>query len=172
MKRIVVVILIGLLVAPPAWADQKPGKPISWEKVTRLKAGTELIVTATDSPPTKVTLLFADDSLLVTRKSDAPKLPGRVKRALLDVGDRWPGILDGAGSVARDKVRVSPEGIFDGDQKLAELATVVQQTPRGDVRGISETRHSHIGLYILIGAAVGMFILGGFLAEYCRNEGC
>ena len=42
MKRIVAVILISPFVAPPALADQKPGKPITWEKAQQLKVGTEV----------------------------------------------------------------------------------------------------------------------------------
>jgi len=162
MKRIVAVILISLLVAPPASAGQKPGKPITWEKTQQLKAGTEIMLTVKDSPPTKVKVLFADDSLLVTFQATDPKLPGKVQRALLEVGDRWPSILNSGTSVARDEVRVSSEGIFDGDQKVAELAAVVQQTPRGDVLGISEAPHSHQVRNVIIGVVVTVAVIVTF----------
>jgi hypothetical protein len=156
MKRIVAVILIILLVAPPASADQEVGKRLNWEQATRQKAGTEIMLTVADSPPAKVKLLFADDSILVTLKPDAPKLPGKLQGALLKVGPDWPVILNGAGNFVRGHVRVSPEGIFDGDQKVAELAAVIQQTPHGDVRGIWEppSSHPHRTRNIVIFAAV------------------
>jgi len=63
----------------------------------------------------------------------------------------------------RDRVRVSPEGIFDGGQKVAELAAVVQQTPRGDIRGITDIPYSHSVRNVLIGVAVGVGALFGVL---------
>ena len=38
MKRVIAMTLIGLLVAPPASAGQKQGKPIDWQKAQKLKA--------------------------------------------------------------------------------------------------------------------------------------
>ena len=39
MKRIIATILSVLLVAPPASAGEKSGKPIDWQHVQKLKAG-------------------------------------------------------------------------------------------------------------------------------------
>lgn len=51
-------------------------------------------------------------------------------------------------------MRVSSDGIFDGDQKVAELPAMVQQTPRGAVRGIWEPAHSHLIRNIVIVGAI------------------
>ena len=45
MKRIVALVLIGALIAPPALARPTEGKPISWQKAQTLKAGTEIVPT-------------------------------------------------------------------------------------------------------------------------------
>ena len=155
MKRIVAVILISLLVAPPALADQKPGKPITWKKAQQLKAGTEVWLTVKDSPPAKVKVLFADDLTLVTLKPGTAKLPERVERVVLTTGSHWPDIVYRGGSFMTGGVRVSQEGVFDGDQKVADFT----QTPRGDVLGINPASHKHWGRIILVTA----LIVGGFI---------
>jgi hypothetical protein len=162
MKRMVAVILISLLVAPPASAGQKPGKPITWEEAQQLNAGTEIMLTVKDSPPTKVKLLFADGSILVALKPDAPKLPSRIERPLLSLGSKWRDILSRGGSLTLDDVRVSKDGVFDGDRKVADVAEVIQWAPRGDVVGISEVPHSHLARNILIG--VGILVAAAVVA--------
>ena len=53
-------------------------------------------------------------------------------------------------------VRVSQEGVFDGDQKVADLT----QTHRGDVLEITEVSPRHLGRKIaIIAAVVGGLIL-------------
>ena len=157
MRRIVAVILISLLVAPPALADQKPGKPITWKKAQQLKAGTEVWLTVKDSPPAKVKVLFADDLTLVTLKPGTAKLPDRVERVVLTTGSHWPDILYRGGSFTRGHVRVSQDRVVDGDRKVGDLT----QTPRGNVLSIQEAAtqppHSHWVRNILI--AVGVAIV-------------
>jgi len=168
MKRTVAVILISLLVAPPASAGQKPGKPIRWEKAQQLRAGTEVMLTVTGGQPTKVRLLFADDSILVTFKPDAPKLPGKVESALVSIGSGWPAVLDRRASFEDHSIRVSPEGVFDGAQKVADLGDVIQQTRRGDVVGISEPPHSNLTLYVVIASAIAAVVFWILLAAYAE----
>ena len=160
MKRLIAMILIGLLVAPPASAGQKQGEPIDWQRAQTLRPGTELVLTVTGGQPTKVRLLFADEAILITLKPDAPKLPGRVRDALFGLGSKWLGILDEGQRRTVDQVRVSQDGIFDRDKKLADLSDVVQRTPRGGVQQIAAAPHSHVGRNIAIGVAVvaGLFI--------------
>jgi tetrahydromethanopterin S-methyltransferase subunit G len=172
MQRIIAVILIGLLITQPAYAGQKQGKPIDWQKAQQLKGGTEVVLTVTGGQPTKVRLLFADEATLVTLNPTAPKLPGGVKNALFSIGPKWSGILNEGLRQTVDQVRVSRDGIFDRDKKLADLADVVRQTPRGDVQEIAEPPHSHIGRNILIGlgVVVGVLILVvGFATGWSSN---
>ena len=171
MRRIVAVVLITLLVAPPALADQKQGKPISWEKAKKIGAGTEIVLTVTGGQPTKERLLFADEALIVTLKTTAPELPGKVTKFLFGLGPLWPAILDGE-SCTDGKLRVSQSGIFDRDKKLADLAEVVQLTPRGDVFEIAKARPSHVVRYIALGAFLMMVVPGIVMAIMCAHSNC
>jgi hypothetical protein len=171
MRRIIATILIALLVAPPASAGQKQGKPIDWQKTQTLRPGTEIVLTVTGGQPTKVRLLFADEATLVTLKPTAPTLPGGVEKLLFSVGSEWPEIFNTGATYSSERLRVSQDGIFDREQKLAELSDAVQRTPRGDVRAVSEPSHSHVGRNILIGVAV---VVAGLLVAvliYGRDPG-
>jgi hypothetical protein len=79
LKRHIAMTLVGLLIAQPASAGEKPGKPIDWQKVQTLKSGTEMVLTVTGGQPTKVRLLFADETMIVTLKRTAPALPGKCR---------------------------------------------------------------------------------------------
>jgi hypothetical protein len=155
MKRIITMVLIGLLVAPPASAGQTPGKPIEWQKARTLKAGTEIVLTVAGGQPRKVRVLFVDEATLVTLEPTTPKLSGGVEKFLVGVGPKWPAVLSGSATSTAAPLRVSKEGIFDGDQKLAALADVVQQTSRGDVKEIAKPR-AH-------GRLIGWLVVGGIL---------
>ena len=168
MRRAISVILICLLVAPPASAAQNLGKPIEWQQVQTLKPGTELVVRFARGGYRKVRLLFADEKVLFTMKPDAPKLPGRVERLLYGVGAGWPGLVEGAGRFEDRRLRVSRDGIFDGDTKLADLADVIQRSPLADVREITAplrttSRDVRIGVVVavFVGALVALWVYVG-----------
>jgi len=171
MKRIIATVLICLLVAPPASAGQKANKPISWEQAKKLKAGTEIDLTVTNAQPTKVRFLFADDAILLTLNPTSPKQPERIERSLVSLGPRWYYVVNQGAAFTSEQLRVSQEGVFDGDQKLAELADVVQQTPRAIVTGIAaQPKKRHTGLIVLI-TVVGAFVGFGW-ALRCSEGGC
>ena len=160
MQRIVAVILVILLVAPPASAGQTTNTPVDWDKVQRLKPGTTITLSIRGQAPTKVRFLFADETMLVTLKPTQPKLSGRVERTLFSIGSQWPAILNIGEGVEDGRVRVSRDGVFDGTQKVASLGDLVQQTPRGEVLSITEAAaqppHSHWVRNILIGFAIAV----------------
>jgi hypothetical protein len=171
MKRSIAMILICLLVAPPASAGQKANKPISWEQAKKLKAGTEIDLTVTNAQPTKVRFLFADDAVLLTLNPTSAKQPERIERALVSLGARWYYILNQGAAFTSEQLRVSQEGVFDGDQKLAELADVVQQTPRANVTAIAaQPKKRHIGLIVVLSVVGVLFAVG--IAARCSEGGC
>ena len=161
MKSVIAMTLIGMLVAPTESAGQKQGKPIDWQKAQKLKGGTEIVLTVTGSELTKVRLLFADEATLVTLKHTASKLSGGVEKLLFSVGPEWPAIFDTGATYSSERLRVSQDGIFDRDKKLAELSEVVKQTPRGSVQEIAEPPHSDAGrnIAIVVGVAVGVLLI-------------
>ena len=154
--------LISLFVAAPASAGQEPPKSADWQKAETLKAGTEVVLTVTGEQPTKVRFVYADETALLTLKPTARKLPAGVQTFLLDVGPKWSSIINDGGTYTFEPLRVSQDGIFDRDKKLADLADVVQQTPRAEVREILKpsARKRHVWTGLAIGAAVGA--VGGF----------
>jgi hypothetical protein len=166
MRRIVAIILVGLLVAPPASAAQKAGRPISWEEARRLKAGTETVLTVTGGQPTKVRLLFADDAMLLTLNPARANVSAQVERTLVGIGVQWPAILRGGLTLGGNGVRVSHNGVFDGNQKVGDLAELIQQTPRGNVLAASAVPHSRRTRTIAIVAAIaGAAILVSLVAR-------
>jgi hypothetical protein len=157
MKQIVAVVLIIVLTAPPVLAGQKQLKPIDWQE---LKPGTKIVLTITGGQSMNERVLFVNESVLVTRKAAPPKLPEQVEKALLDVGSYWPAVFDVGVTGKSGRVRVSPDGVFDGDKKLADLTAVVRYTPRGEVLKVSKAPSSNLGYYILIGIAAFFVIVG------------
>ena len=162
MKRLIAMILIGLLVAPPASAGQKQGKPIDWQKAQTLKPGTEVVLTVTGAQPAKVRFLYADETALLTLKPTAPKLPGGVEKLLFSVGSEWPGIFNTGATYSSERLRVSRDGIFDRDKKLADLSDVVQQIakPRGHPLRNALIIASVVGAVILIYGALSFGCAG------------
>ena len=104
---------------------------------------------------------------LVTLKPDTPKLPGRVKEALIRTVPHWPDILYRGGSITitTGQVRVSKNGVFDGDRKVADLTL----TPRGDVAGISRAQEG-LGPFFTIFIAVAVGIVTAFLILYLTGQ--
>lgn len=162
MRRLIATIFTVLLVAPSASAGQEGGKPSDWQHAQTLTAGTEIVITAIGGGATKVRLLFADETHIVTLRPAAPKLPAGAQKFLLEVGPKWSSIINDGGTYTFEPLRVSQNGIFDGDKKLADLADVIQQTPRADVREILKpsARKRHVWTGLAIGAGAGA--LGGF----------
>jgi hypothetical protein len=170
MKRAVAIMLIALLVASPVPAGQKPNKQLDWQK---LKAGMQIVLTVAGGETVTERVLFVDDAILVTRRAPPPKLPGRVETALVDAASYWRSILNAGTTYRPDSVRVSQDGIFDGDKKLAELTEVVRYTPRGDVLAISQAAHSHVGRNVAIITLLVIVVPIIFWSIVCsRGYGC
>lgn len=160
MKRIVAVVLITVLVAPPAWAQQSK-KPLDWKRVQRLEPGTRITLTVSRGTTTKALFLYADEATLFTLRTTEPPLSGRVRGVLVRIGSDWPRVLSHAPSRTVDGVRVSDEGVFDGPRKLGDLAELIQQTPRADVLAAREQGEgSHVGRNVLLGLLAAFVAMG------------
>ena len=123
------------------------------------------MLTVTGGQPTKVHVLFVDEATLVTVKPTAPKLPGGVEKLLVGVGPKWPAVLSGSATSTAAPLRVSKDGIFDGVQKVAALADVVQQTSRGDVKEIAKPRgHGRLIGWLVVGGILLFVLVGGAVA--------
>jgi hypothetical protein len=110
MKRVIATLLIALLVAPPASAAEKPGKPMVWETVQTLQAGQIVFVTTSGGKPAKTQLLFADEATLYTTKPEVATLSMEVLRALYKVRAEWPAVARGEKDHTLGNLRVSKKG--------------------------------------------------------------
>jgi hypothetical protein len=165
MRRTIAVILIILVVAPTDAIAGKPNKPMDWQTLQTLPPGTQIVIWFAGDGVHKVRLLFADEKVLMTMKLGAPKLPGRVEKLLYRIGSGWPGLAEGAETFEDGRLRVSRDGIYDGDKKLADLADVVRRSSRTDVREITAppgntARNVKIGVAVAVavGALVALFL--------------
>lgn len=170
MRRVVAGVLIGVLVAPPASAGQKLAKPIEWQG---LRIGMTVALTTREGPSTTERVLFVDESSLVTRKAALPILPKRVENVLLGVGSDWPAILDDGFTYRSGQVRLSRDGVFAGDKRLAALTDVVRRTPRVNVTMLAQAHYNPgPGGKILLGVLTVLVIVGiGVLLAISCSEG-
>jgi hypothetical protein len=137
MKRVIAMLLIVLLIVPSASAAEKPGKPLAWEKVQDLTMGSTIFVTTGRGKPVKAQLLFADEATLFTSTTDMATLPNEVAVALYDVRAEWPAVARGEKDHTWGLLRISKDGVFNGDGKLYDLSAVVQVTSRQEVTKIA-----------------------------------
>jgi len=160
--------------------DQDRNRVSDWSRVQQLQPGTEATLTLTGSPAAKVRLLVASDDAVFVLRPGGPKVPDRVSRALVGVGSQWPAVFSGgvAYSLA-DGVRVADGGVFDGNRRVADLAQVVQRTPREDVREIrvaGKRKGNKLlaavgaGAGLLVGAYVGLSMADKYCGNSCSDE--
>jgi hypothetical protein len=173
MKRMVALLLISLLTAPPIAAVQQSGSQSDWLRVQRLEPGADITVSAKDRPSAKAWLLYAGNVSLVTLMPTDPKLPTVVMQVLFGIGSQWVAVLDGSLAVQSGSVRVSKQdGIVNGSAKVADLAQAVQETPCEDIREIrGPVTHRGSSRLAAILAAVGGGIALASAPGYLTSEG-
>jgi hypothetical protein len=115
----------------------------------------------------------ANDSELFMLEPTDPKLPGRVNRAVIGIGDAWPPVFSGGVIESQiEGVRVAQAGIFDGTRNIADLAQVVLHATRdeiSEIRGPVERK----GSKLLAGlGAGGGFLLGTFIGVGLGDTQC
>ena len=170
MKRLVAVVLVSLLVAPPMTAAQPPAGQSDWSRVRKVGYGTSILVTLDDGRRLALRVLGADESALYGFQTLEGKLTGRVERTLADVSATWTRILTGS-IIVNDKVRISLDGIFDDGRKVAD----VQQAPRDGIRMISgpvRQRGSARSAAILagIGGFIGLSMAASLAMKDCGGS--
>ena len=166
-------------VAPLA-GDQDRDEASGWLRVEALQPGTEVRLTVTGMPAVKAQLLVARHDAVFVLRPGGPNLSGRVSRALSGVGSQWPAVFSGGAAYAlADGVRVADGGIFDGSRRVADLAQVVQRTPREDVSEIRVAGHRKgnkrlaavgAGAGFLVGAYIGLSMADNYCGSSCSDE--
>jgi len=161
--------------SPPA---RRESRDLSdWAPVARINAGDEIVLTTTRLSHVKRRLLSADSASLTVLKVDDTAIPDQVREALEDAGEDHPAYFAQAtagGRFALNKhVRLGPDGVFEDDRRLFDIAHVTEVVPRDDVvevgvMGKHVWRHSKRGL--LIGAGAGA-VFGALTAVGCDPNG-
>jgi hypothetical protein len=137
-----VVFLVWMSIGPSAIAGTNaalPGtsSPIEvdaamWKRLQRLDAGARLKVTVGGAAAVERYFVQLNDTELIVLNLTAANLP---KRQLLRMAADNPAWIAGTSKTTyRDNnLRIGPDGVFVKDQKVAELAQVVERIPRDRV---------------------------------------
>jgi hypothetical protein len=152
----------SLTAGVPAVRQEDTRPEDEWSRVQRLNPGTSLTVVLNNGERVRGRLVFCDAAALITRNPDGPRLPARVEQALFGMDSAWSTILAGGGT-SSGQVRVTREGIFDGDVRVADLTQVIHQTTRDEISeiwGPARKRGSAVGA--VAGAGAGLLV--GFVA--------
>lgn len=145
--------------ATPA-SVQKGGAHADWSRVTKLEPGTAVLVTVGDERPRARHIVLSDDTGL-TLINTAPLTAG-ARRDLLYVARNQPAhFAPGETNFVYKSVRVTPDGVFVADQKIAERDRVVERVRRSDVRLVQTERFRGSRLAGLGGTVAGAAV--GFL---------
>lgn len=172
----------GELTSSSGEAVQQSGKPAesNWSRARELEPGTEIAVTVKGSLPGPRYFVALDESYLTVLNLADPAMPAAATRVLVDAASEHPlhfVVAQQGGTFLLDEnVRLTPDGIFLGDRKVAELEQIVVQIVRDSVAEISvlERRLGKraTGWGAVIGAGAGFVtgLLGGI--SYCERHLC
>ena len=141
-----------------------------WSRVRRLAPGTDISVTVRGSDPVERCLVAQDDSGLILLNLTGPALTSDVKELLRGVAARhpeyFPAVQRGAAFVLENRVRISADGVFVTDRKVADFQQLVERADRLEVAEIKMARvKSNVFGCALTGYFLGSFI-GGFAGGY------
>jgi hypothetical protein len=117
--------------ARPGTSSPVEADAVTWKRVQRLDPGARVKITVGGTVVERY-FVRADDNELIVLNLSAANLP---KRQLLNMAVDNPAWVAGTSKTTyRDNnLRIGPEGVFVKDQKVAELAQVVERIPRDRV---------------------------------------
>jgi hypothetical protein len=106
-----------------------------WKRSRRFIPGTKVIVTLEGAPPIERHFVCVDDAELTVLNLSGANLPRR--QLLLMASDHPDWMSNTWKTIYKDNsLRVGPQGVFQADRKLADLAEVVELIPRARVVSI------------------------------------
>ena len=147
-------------------------KDSAWSRVRRIAPGAEVTVTVRGSQGAKRYFVVANQSELTVLNLNHDQVPRAGADALRRTVASHPEIFIGTGPLGTfvdGAVRVTPDGVFRGDQKVADLTEIVERLARADVIDVATDQFHYKGLVITLAAvAAGLIILGsGALCDEC-----
>jgi len=163
MRSAVSLALIACLTTAVPTGAQEQSE--DWSRLLRLAPGAGIIVTVKGSQPAHRYFVAGNDSDLTVLNLDAPALPPAAKDVLRDLAsthsERFSAAQKGGQFLLEKKVRVGPEGVFVADQKVADLAQVVQQYARDAIAEIETSRIDSNPVGCALAGYYGGGVLGG-----------
>ena len=146
-------------------------KDSDWSRVRRIAPGTEVTVTVRGSQAAKRYFVAANQSELTVLSLSHDQLPRAGADALRRTVVSHPEIFTGAGTrgtFVDGAVRLTPDGVFVGNQKVADLIEIVVRLARADVIDVATDQFHYKGLVITLAAVTaGVVILGSI----CSKDG-
>jgi hypothetical protein len=107
----------------------------TWERLQRFDPGARLKVTVGGAAAIERYFVMADEKELIVLNLTASNLPKRQLRNMAADNPAW--IAGTSKTTYRDNnLRIGPDGVFVKDQKLADLAEVVERIPRGRITAV------------------------------------
>ncbi len=106
-----------------------------WKRVQRLDPGSKVKVTVEGARPAERYFVQLNSTDLVVLNLTAPEVP---KTRLIEMTRDNPEWMANAGTaIYRDNsIRIGPDGVFNKDRKVCELATVLERIPRAKVSDV------------------------------------
>jgi hypothetical protein len=106
----------------------------TWKRLQRFDPGARLKVTVGDAAVERY-FVMADEKELIVLNLTASNLPKSQLRNMAADNPAW--IAGTSKTTYRDNnLRIGPDGVFVKDQKLADLAEVVERIPRGRITAV------------------------------------
>lgn len=108
-----------------------------WKRVQRLGPGSKVKVTVEGAQPAERYFVQVNDTDLVVLNLTAPDVP---KTRLLEMTRDNPDWMANAGkAIYRDNsIRIGPDGVFNKDRKVCDLAAVLERIPRAKVSAVDK----------------------------------
>jgi len=143
VKSIVLVVCAWLALSVAGTNAAVPGTSVlqvdaaAWKRLQRLEVGTRLKITVGTAEAVERYFVQLNDSEIIVLNLTGKNLP---RRQLLRMAADNPGwIADTSKTTYRDNsLRIGPDGLFVRDQKVAELAEVVERIPRDRITSITK----------------------------------
>jgi hypothetical protein len=110
---------------------------VIWKRVNRFDVGTRVKVIVVGAAAVERYFVQLSDTELIVLNLTSDSVP---KRQLLNMAIDNPGWIAGTSKTTyRDNnLRIGPDGVFVKDQKVADLASVVERIPREKVTSITK----------------------------------
>lgn len=143
-----------------------------WTRVTKLAAGTEIILTTRGSIAASRVFVLADEAGIIALNLTAPSLPAGLTKTLRRLAsvapERVAAIVRGAG-FSDGEVHVGPDGVLVAGQRVASINDILDRTARVDVLEIRTAKLRSIGSPGVTGALIGA--IGGFFLGALAGPG-